>query len=108
MNPCFSIQICLFPRFNGGFYVTGPSEHMLAVRIAIGFMDIRFWWQPAHGVDAEFIGMLRGDTPSQGEYFTIPSDAKLHVSYRTEGTPGTPNASDGAEPSAPEATKKES
>ena len=49
------------------------------------------------------VGLLKPGTPN-----AIPPDAQFETtgSYRTEGTPGTPNASDGAEPSAPEATKK--
>ncbi len=85
MTPCFSIQICFYPRFNGGFYITGPGKYMTQARMALGFVDIRLWWQPGH--DAEFVGMMR-DSPAvdPSEYFTIPAKQPEAHAGDNEGT----------------------
>ena len=45
MSNHLNIQVCIFPRFDGGFYFTGPHGRMNRfVRLALGFIDFRVWW----------------------------------------------------------------
>lgn len=38
-------QLCFYPFFDGGFYVTGPHGALnRMVRVSLGVIDFRIWW----------------------------------------------------------------
>lgn len=51
MRPNVNIQICFYPYFNGGFYLSGsffkPMNRMM--RLSLGFIDFRLWFDITEG-----------------------------------------------------------
>lgn len=53
MSNHLNIQVCIYPRFDGGFYVSGPRGPMnRMVRVGLGIIDIRLWWVTTGGNSA--------------------------------------------------------
>jgi hypothetical protein len=54
MNPpkcSLQFQLCLYPFFDGGFYLSGPYGPLnRAVRISLGVIDFRIWWDDRRGM----------------------------------------------------------
>ena len=50
MSNHLNIQICLYPRFDGGFYFSGPRGPLnRMVRLSLGLIDFRLWWVTGPG-----------------------------------------------------------
>jgi hypothetical protein len=48
-QPNLNIQVCFYPLFNGGLYLTF-SWSMKMLRVSLGVIDFRLWWdhRPEH------------------------------------------------------------
>ncbi len=70
MRSNLNFQVCIFPFFDGGFYVTGPTKFMRMVRISLGFIDFRIWWD-SHGTVAA--GPFDAYEKRPGPFVDIPA-----------------------------------
>ncbi len=65
-TPSFQIQICLYPLFNGGFYVNYQNMMdgvMRVFRASLFFFDIRFAWESGRPAEIKLIAPLPGSYP---------------------------------------------
>ena len=76
MRSHLNLQVCIFPFFDGGFYITGPTKYMRMVRISLGFIDFRIWWD-SHGAFEK--GPFDSYAWKPGPAVQIPSKRQVDV-----------------------------
>jgi hypothetical protein len=96
--PHLGLQVCFYPKFDGGFYLNGPHHRNLVFRISLGVIDFRLWWVFDQAQRAVFCMELPSNVREPGDGFFFGAESGNSCEYLVQcAWRSQPSAADIAE-----------